>query len=265
MKKNTLLIVLLINFFTAFSQAPSKFNYQGVARNAQGAVISNQNITLKVSILDSIITGSSMYTETHSTKTNQLGLFNLVIGNGTVNLGTCNKINWGTNEKFIKIEMDPSGGSNFVLIGTSQLLSVPYALNAKQAENVQIKAQGSYVDDGMITTNTYQTWITSPQQIIVESDGKYLLNATGRAWSSWSAAIMMRIQNETQNTTLGITIITSVNIQGIHQGEGSFSRIVQLKKGDVLNMEYYGDAKSEWAYGGNQYGCSSMTILKVGE
>ena len=76
---------------------------------------------------------------------------------------------------------------------------------------------------------------------------------------------MMRIQNSTKDETLGITIITSVNIQGIHQGEGSFSRIVKLKKGDILEMEYFGDASAPWAYGGNEFGCSSITILRIAD
>jgi len=265
MKKNILIFLLINIFFSCYSQAPAKFNYQGVARNPQGQVIANQNIALKVSILDIEINGSSIYSETHSAKTNQLGLFNIAIGGGTVLSGDFNKIPWSQKDKFVKIEMDPAGGFNYTLIGTSQLLSVPYALHSKTAEKVDLVAQNSYQDDNLIITEIYKEWISSPQKIVVESDGKYLLSATGRAWCSWSSAVIMRIQNITNDITLGRSIITSVNIQGVHQGDGSFSRIVNLKKGDELVMQYYGDANSQWAYGGDQFGSSSMTILKLSE
>lgn len=89
---NTLL--LLVCAFTTMAQAPQKFNYQAVARNAQGAILTTQNVKIRASILDGSSNGASQYTETHSVTTSQLGLFNLAIGGGTVVSGNFTNITW---------------------------------------------------------------------------------------------------------------------------------------------------------------------------
>jgi len=130
MKKNILLFFTFLIWNVLNAQAPSKFNYQGAARDKQGSVISNQNISLKISILQGSASGSIVYSENHFTKTNSLGLFALIIGSGTANTGVFSDIKWNNGDKFIQIEMDPNGGSNFSLLGINQLLSVPFALSA---------------------------------------------------------------------------------------------------------------------------------------
>jgi len=110
------------------SQTPYKFNYQAVARDASGDVLQNTNIKLKVSILQSNIIGNSVYSEIHSLSTNSFGLINLKIGNGNNKTGSFNGIKWGNDKYFLKIEIDKNGGNNYKLLGSSQLLSVPYAL-----------------------------------------------------------------------------------------------------------------------------------------
>ncbi|MCX6351469.1 MAG: hypothetical protein NTX03_06380 [Bacteroidetes bacterium] len=118
---------------TAFSQAPKSINYQAVARDNTGKVIANKTVSLRLSILDSSATGSTIYTETHSATTNAFGLFTLAIGNGTVVSGTFSTINWGGSNKFLKTEMDATGGTSYSVVGTSQFLSVPYTLRKVEA------------------------------------------------------------------------------------------------------------------------------------
>ncbi len=130
MKKAIYTLVFMFCALFATAQAPQKFNYQAVARNAQGAVLPNQNVKIRVSILDGSASGTSQYSETHSATSSQLGLFNLAIGGGTVVGGNFANITWAIGDKYLKIEMDATGGNNFTLVGTSQLLSVPYALYA---------------------------------------------------------------------------------------------------------------------------------------
>ncbi len=117
------------------AQAPQSFKYQAVARDNIGNVLVNQNVNFKISIKQSSITGEIAYAEIHNTTTNNFGLVNLEVGNGTVVLGEFENINWGDDIFFIQIEMDIEGGSNYQLMGVSQLLSVPYALFAKEAGN----------------------------------------------------------------------------------------------------------------------------------
>ncbi|MCU0429213.1 MAG: putative metal-binding motif-containing protein [Cytophagaceae bacterium] len=132
MKKLLALVCFTLLALQGMAQVPAGINYQGVARDASGSPLSNKNIRLRISILNGIA-GASEYSETHSTTTNIAGAFNIVIGKGTVVSGTFAAILWGTGNKFAKIEMDPNGGVNYTDLGTTQLMSVPYALYAERA------------------------------------------------------------------------------------------------------------------------------------
>ena len=114
----------------ANAQAPQAFPYQAVARNSIGNLLSNQNISVRFSILEGSNVGMVVYKETQNTTTNSLGLFNVNIGQGTVESGIFSAINWGSGSKFIQVELDVAGGNTYTVMGTTQLLSVPYALYA---------------------------------------------------------------------------------------------------------------------------------------
>ncbi len=118
------------------AQTPQSFKYQAVARDAIGNILADQNIGLRITILEGSAGGTSVYTETHIAHTNQFGLFSINIGQGTVVSGNFSNINWGTNTYFLKTEMDAAGGIAYTLMGTSQLLSVPYALFSENTANV---------------------------------------------------------------------------------------------------------------------------------
>jgi len=128
------LFAFIFSFFaviSSFSQSPNSFKYQAVLRDKVGQLITEKTVSVRISILQGTVNGSSVYTESHSQKTNAQGAVNLEIGKGTLASGIFNSISWGTNAHFIKVEMDPSGGSAYDLVGTSQLLSVPYAMHAQ--------------------------------------------------------------------------------------------------------------------------------------
>ena len=137
MKTLTFLIAALFLTTGMFAQTPQLFSYQAVARDNSGKALANQSVSFRISILSGSLGGTTEYVETHLGKTtNAYGLVELEIGKGTSVTGTFSAINWGSNSYFVQIEMDPSGGNAFQLLGTSQLLSVPYALHAKTVENV---------------------------------------------------------------------------------------------------------------------------------
>lgn len=133
MKKNILIIALLLAGATAYAQAPNMLNYQGVARNSSGAPIGGSPIGLKLTIHDGSGTGTIVYEETQSPTTNTFGLYNVSIGTGTVTTGSWAGINWSTGNKYLEVSLDPTGGSAYTSLGTSQLLSAPYALYANKA------------------------------------------------------------------------------------------------------------------------------------
>ncbi len=120
--------LLLLSFFLpAFSQAPQKLNYQAIVRDALGnPIVGGTNITVRFNIHDGSPTGTVVFNEVNTAVTNQFGLITQIIG-GTSNLAT---VNWSNGPKYLQVEIDPAGGSNFADMGTTQLLSVPYALYA---------------------------------------------------------------------------------------------------------------------------------------
>jgi hypothetical protein len=127
-----LLLTLVVNAQTP----PNAFNYSAVARNAAGQPIATTTIGIQISILKTSPTGASQYSENHFVNTDAFGLFNLVIGAGAVQSGSMTTIDWSNDNYYLKVGMDAAGGTNFLTMGTTQLLSVPYAMYAKSAGSV---------------------------------------------------------------------------------------------------------------------------------
>ena len=132
----TLFIITVLCAATLFAQAPEKFSYQAVVRNASNALVTNAQVSVRVSILQGGADGQALYVETHSAVTNANGLLTVEIGDGNVQQGSFADIDWANGPYFLKTETDPNGGSNYSVTSTQQLLSVPYALYAKDAGNV---------------------------------------------------------------------------------------------------------------------------------
>ena len=131
-----LTLVLILSIPKAFSQSPQSFKYQAVVRDASNAPLTNQAVSVQMSILEGSANGSPIYTETHQLTTDKLGLISLNIGNGTPVAGDFMTIAWGRNNYFLQIEIDESGGANYKLLGASQLMSVPYSLYADKAGSI---------------------------------------------------------------------------------------------------------------------------------
>ncbi len=149
MKKiiTSLCIAFCFSTLVVKAQVPFQFNYQAIARNTAGQGIANATIKVKITILDGSASAAAVYSETRTVITNQLGLFNLAIGStgAQSTTGIFTSVDWSTGKKFIKVEVDPLGGNNLVTLGTTELLSVPYALyavNGKQGQQGQQGIQG---------------------------------------------------------------------------------------------------------------------------
>ncbi len=147
---NTLKLTALALFIATASmaQAPQKMSYQAVIRNSSNALVANQSVGMRISILQGSANGNAVYVETHNTTTNDNGLASIEIGSGTVESGTFSAINWAVGSYFIKTETDPAGGTNYSIAGTSQLLSVPYALYAANSGSSTPGPQGPAGADG---------------------------------------------------------------------------------------------------------------------
>ena len=154
--KNLLLLLIscLIIPPSIFAQAPQGLNYQAVAYNGSGTPVINQPISVRFSILDGSATGTLVYEETQNPTTDNTGLFSIVIGNGTVVSGTFNTINWGNGSKWLKTEIDITGGTSYLVMGTSQFMSVPYALYANVAGKAEVGSPGFSLPDGFSNIQT---------------------------------------------------------------------------------------------------------------
>ena len=134
-----ILFTLLI-FVFAQNVIGQGINFQGVARSANGTIIASQKISLKLSIITGVSTNTPDYIETRSVETNAQGIFSIVIGDigAITTIGAYANINWKNNIKFLKVEMDPNNGTNFISMGTTQLQYVPfsYYANGVDAANV---------------------------------------------------------------------------------------------------------------------------------
>ena len=136
MKKLITMTIMVLAVAAAMAQAPEKFTYQAVVRNASNSLVANAPVGVRVSILQGSASGSAVYVETQTATTNANGLVTLSIGGGNVQQGAFADIDWANGPYFLKTETDPNGGSNYSITTTQQMLSVPYALYAKEAGNI---------------------------------------------------------------------------------------------------------------------------------
>ena len=151
------LVAVLTAVFYAAGQAPQAINYQAVARDSAGAILTNRNISVRITILRNSITGTEVYKEVHNTQVNPFGLINLAIGAGTVVSGDFSLIPWDSYKHFLKVEIDPDNGNNYFDFGTTQLLSVPYAIYSATTGDTSTWRKGDsliYYDCGRVGIGT---------------------------------------------------------------------------------------------------------------
>ncbi len=148
---------LLVGFFIcigsmAMSQVPALINYQGIARDGSGKPLSAQHISLKLRILPTADAINAEYEEIQEVTTNEFGLYTIQIGNGTPLIGQMKAVKWETGNKYIHVAIDPFGANQYIDIGTTQLLSVPYALYAEKA-GAGIETTNNHTRTGNVSSN----------------------------------------------------------------------------------------------------------------
>ncbi len=252
MKKLIFTLVSVITFSMVFAQAPLKMSYQAVVRNSQNALVSNQSVGMRVSILQGTASGSTVYVETHTTTTNNNGLASIEIGGGTPLTSTFSAINWANGPYFVKTETDPTGGTNYSISGTSQLLSVPYALFAGNVANNGGKqtlvlsddvtdAQAAAIIAAEVGPNTQEIKIIGTTQL------------TQVDLSMIKTAIEINIENN--------EALTSVNLSGLTRMDGDldFSDCPLLSD---LNLSSLEKVTTGWVIIKNT-GLSNLNLTKL--
>jgi len=204
MKKILLSLGIMLGLFIAQAQAPEKMSYQAVMRNGSGQLLINQSIAVKVSILQGSPAGTLVYSERLTGNTNPNGLISMEIGTGTVLSGTFSTIDWPTGSYYLKTETDPAGGTNYTITGTSQLLSVPYAMYAKSAGGTG----GSFTIPYTNTVNNASTLFS----LINDGDGTSVEGINNTTTSSISS-----VRGIVNNVSPGGF---SSGVRGINNGTG---------------------------------------------
>ena len=240
MKKITLLSTLCLLLLTLVVNAqipPNAFNYSAVARNAAGQPIANTTIGIQTTIIKTSTTGTSQYSENHFVNTDAFGLFNLVIGAGAVQSGSMAVIDWSNDNYYLKIGMDATGGTNFLTMGTTQLLSVPYALHAATAD--------SLVGGVPVFSGDYNDLVDTPSLSTVAISGDYadLINkpitissiaATGDTLYLSNGQIFVASGNTSSTSSLVLPTVTTNAVLGITSNSATFGGAISNANGNQI-------------------------------
>ncbi|MEM9928255.1 MAG: hypothetical protein AAF840_00420 [Bacteroidota bacterium] len=180
----TLAIIMALLFLPTtivLAQSPEAFKYQAVVRNPDNTPIISQAVSIRISILQGSATGPVAYQESHTPTTSGIGLIALNIGEGTPLVNLFADIAWATGDHFLQVEVDLNGGTSYQLLGTSQLLSVPYALYAKRAGGFDLEAGNGIEIDGNVISNVKPSlWQQDDDVVFVENESVGIGN-TGTA------------------------------------------------------------------------------------
>lgn len=237
MKKLYTLLTAVLLTVSAFlpqqasAQSPDKMSYQAVVRDAGNALVTSQAVGMQLSILQGSVTGTAVYVETQTPTTNINGLVSIELGSGTVVSGTFNSIDWSNGPYFIKTETDPTGGTTYTITGTSQLLSVPYALHANTADSIV---------GGVSVTETDPIFGASIASGITGSDTANWNNHT--------------VDIDTQLDSTGVAAL------GFVAGAHTVDTDTQLDSTDIANLGYTAGVH----YLGEQFGGGVIYHLYIG-
>lgn len=192
MKRAIYLFLLFVLTLSISGQAPQKMSYQAVVHNNTGALLINQAIGMKVSILRDSTNGIPVYAETFNPTSNSNGLVTVEIGSGTVVSGSFSSINWGMYLYFIKTEVDLTGGANYLISGVTQLLSVPYSLHSK-------------------TTGSILKVTQSERNQLTAQEGAIVYNATSKKPNYYDGTMWRNFDNTSTQISLTTTALSSIS------------------------------------------------------
>jgi len=232
MKKLVALVVFLIAVTTAtMAQAPQAFAFQSSVTDTLGNPLSNKAISVQFDVRSGSASGTVVYSENQSMTTTQTGYFSANVGQGTVGSGSFSGISWGTNTYWLEVSVDTTGGTSYISLGASQLLSVPYALHADTATYVQNASTPSMFYHGSGPATYSGSIITILFTEDIDRGGAYD-PATGIYTVQKDGIYQIYCFNATSSST------NNYNLNGTVVGFGfSYNKILQLVIGDTFSVE----------------------------
>lgn len=184
-----LLLPILFLVLRSHAQAPALMSYQAVIRDASNALVANATVGIRISVLQSTANGTAVFVETHAATTNTNGLATVQVGAGAVVSGSMAGIDWSAGPYFLRTETDPTGGADYSIVGTQQLLSVPYALYA--ANGGTQGPQGPQGPAGPPGPAGCDMIKTGDGRLVVHNDqNAYGFGGTGTGSSGWTSTIL---------------------------------------------------------------------------
>jgi len=250
MKKFTLLFALLLAATCNFAQAPQAFNYQAVIRDAAGNLLVNQAIGLKIALLQDSAVGQEIYTETHSITTDLSGRVDLQIGAGTVVTGQFDTIAWASGPYYLQLAVDLAGGINYTVMGTTQMLSVPYALYAEEGSGWEKTDEGIGFTNGKVRIETNDTLAPFEINTSMATQGNYEI----QKWATSDTGYNLRLLTEWDDHGINQKFIQKFNgidydVLKFYQGQLEIQRNKCISYGSSDVFSYDGRYIPHYGFG----------------
>jgi hypothetical protein len=271
MKKLLTLMWVLLITPCVFAQSPQKMSYQCVVRNESGALMTNQSIRIRISILQGTSSGTAIYTETQTPTTNANGLVSIEIGGGT----GFDAINWASGPYFLKTETDPTGGTNYMITGTSELLSVPYALYSKNVatyseSDPKVKAINGIVKSNGTTISAATAgsdYLTPTGSASTLTDFPILNQNTSGSSASFTGSLAGQVTGTQSTTVITNAAVIGKVLTGYVSGAGTVAatdnilQAIQKINGNTTHSigELYGGGIVFYVYDNGHHGLIAAT------
>ena len=262
MRKLFAFLVAVLLTASVFAQSPEKMSYQAVIRNSSDVLVTSTAVGMRVSILHGSETGSEIFKEIYNPnpQTNANGLVTIEIGSGIPLTGTFASIDWANGPYFIKTETDPTGGTTYTITGTSQLLSVPYALHAKTAESISGGiTETDPIFTGSQAANITATDITNLSNLSGTNTGDQDLSslATKTALGDSTAQVRSEIPAPADGSETKVTAGTNVTVTGA--GTTASPYVVSTTDTLAIGDSYQGGIIF-WLDASGQHGLIAATV-----
>ncbi|OAN61889.1 hypothetical protein A8B79_05565 [Balneola sp. EhC07] len=246
-------IVVLVTAVSAYAQVPQGFNFQAVARGATGDILAEQALGVQVSIIKGTEDGNPVYEEAHTVTTNPLGLIQIVIGEGTASEGNdFSAIDFGNDNYFVKLAIDPAGGTEYEDLGTTRLLSVPYALVAQKAVEGSSTGTEIPLNIDLNTENADSSLIISIEGDKTAKPFQVFSRSSGFNGAIWGEAISDASNSNNQRGTYGMA-----NGSGTGDHFGLFGGAVNFDATGGVRRGVHGQAASKAKYNYGVFGLAA--------
>ena len=227
MKKLVFFLIFLPAWLTA--QVPQGIHYQAVVRGADKQPITEQAVAIRFSIVHGPGVLNILYSERHLTQTNAFGLVNLTIGSGVPETGEFDRIDWSDQSLYLQVELAPEGDDEFVMMGLSPFVSVPFAFHAQtvthpedaDADPLNEAISGVTLEDDVLYISEgdddFLVDLSGFKQVLTKSGDQILLSGVGGSVTDETEDADADPANELQQLsldglTLGISQGNSVNL-----------------------------------------------------